>query len=92
MLLSSSLSLLFFWAIVMASSSVNAFSLVPPTRPVSTTRRWNAVDGKKAVEVVEDYRDNLKNSRTAPGHHDGSDKKVRDFNLGYSSLSTGSLD
>lgn len=70
-----------FCGAVFATSAflVDAFTLAPPTRHAST-RLWNAAsDGKKAVEVVEDYRDNLKNSRTAPGHDDGSEKKVRDI-------------
>jgi hypothetical protein len=34
------------------------------------------VSKKDPIEVVEEYRDNLSNSRTAPGHHDGQEKKV----------------
>jgi hypothetical protein len=33
-------------------------------------------NNKNPKEVVEEYRDNLSNSRTAKGHHDGKEKKV----------------
>jgi hypothetical protein len=64
-------------ALIMSSACLlDAFTLAPSSRHIPT-RLWNAAsDSKKAVEVVEDYRDNLKNSRTAPGHHNGNDKKV----------------
>jgi hypothetical protein len=39
----------------------------------------DAASEKDPTEVVEEYRDNLSNSRTAPGHHDGKENKVRRF-------------
>jgi hypothetical protein len=39
----------------------------------------DAASEKDPAEVVEEYRDNLSNSRTAPGHHDGKEIKVRRF-------------
>ena len=42
-----------------------------------TAAKDDATSKKDPIEVVEDYRDNLSNSRTAPGHHDGQEKKVK---------------
>jgi hypothetical protein len=82
MVLSSKLFHLLYAAVVVSCACVvDAFTLAPPSRQVPTIL-WNAAsDSKKAVEVVEDYRDNLKNSRTAPGHHDGNEKKVSNICL-----------
>jgi hypothetical protein len=41
-----------------------------------TPTNENTSNNKDPIEVVEEYRDNLSNSRTAPGHHDGQEKKV----------------
>ena len=75
-----------------ATSYVQSFTAVRPQQhphassfvsSPSTVLRWmttsndDAASKKDPIEVVEDYRDNLSNSRTAPGHHDGQEKKVQ---------------
>lgn len=77
--------------LIATSSYVQSFTALLPKLPhkyavVSSplSVRWMtpakedaAASKKDPIEVVEEYRDNLSNSRTAPGHHDGQEKKVQ---------------
>ena len=79
--------------LVVAASYVHSFTAVLPQRLLHsvvlsqqstvkwmTTSKDDAASGSKKdpTEVVlEEYRDNLSNSRTAPGHHDGQEQKVK---------------
>jgi hypothetical protein len=76
--------------LTVSSSHVQSYTvLLPKSRTLassqSSLRRWmtaakdDATSKKDPIEVVEEYRDNLSNSRTAPGHHDGQEKKVKLF-------------
>ena len=49
----------------------------PSQWKMMTPTNENTSNNKDPIEVVEEYRDNLSNSRTAPGHHDGQEKKVK---------------
>jgi hypothetical protein len=62
--------------------NVQSFTMIPAASSRTTVVQWKMTpnenpSNKDAIEVVEEYRDNLSNSRTAPGHHDGQEKKVK---------------